>query len=138
MNPTARNYYRDSRDPRKNYPTAAKDVHLQLLAKLSNLIDPSVNRVQYEAIIKRLTPYMVSVLSRKNKNFIDIFESLELIHFIEIGKYGPLKKVLREFDQRYVQIVETAEEEIRMIMKSHRQPKQPVCKFKILKMYIPK
>ena len=44
MNSTARNYYRDSRDPRRNYPTAAQEVHLRLLANLSNVIDPSVNK----------------------------------------------------------------------------------------------
>ncbi|VDI23747.1 Hypothetical predicted protein [Mytilus galloprovincialis] len=123
MNATARNYYRDSNDPRKNYPTAAKDAHLRLLAELSNVIDPSVNKVRYDAIIRRLVPYMVSMLSKKAQNFIDIFESLEKLHFVEVGKYGALKKILREFDPQYVQIIENAEEEIKIIMKSHKQPK---------------
>jgi hypothetical protein len=125
MNSTARNYYRDrdSRDPRRNYPTAAQEVHLRLLANLSNVIDPSVNKKEYDAIIRRLVPYMVSVLSKSVNNFIDVFEALEKINFVEVGKYGGLKKILREFDQNYVQIIERSEDEIRTIMKSHNNPR---------------
>lgn len=123
MNSTAKNYYRDSRDPRRNYPMAAQEVHLRLLANLSNVIDPSVNKKEYDAIIRRLVPNMVSVLSKSAKNFIDVFEVLEKNNFVEVGKYEGLKKILREFDQNYVQIIERSEDEIRTIMKSHNNPR---------------
>jgi tRNA G18 (ribose-2'-O)-methylase SpoU len=62
---------------------------------------------------------MVSVLSKSVKNFIDVFEALEKIYFVEVGKYGGLEKILSEFDQNHVQIIERSEDEIRRIMKSH-------------------
>lgn len=66
---------------------------------------------------------MASVLSKSVKNFIDVFEALEKIYFVEVGKYGGLIKILREFGQNYVQLIERSEEEIRAIMKSHNKPR---------------
>ena len=63
---------------------------------------------------------MVFVSSKSvKKNFVDVFEALEKIYFVEVGKYGGLEKILSEFDQNYVQIIERSEDEIRTIMKSH-------------------
>ena len=45
------------------------------------------------------------------------------IYFVEVGKYGGLEKILREFDQNYVQIIERSEDEIRAIKKSDNNPR---------------
>jgi hypothetical protein len=51
-----------------------------------------------------------------------IFGSL-LIFIVFCVVYGGLKKILREFDQNYIQIIERSEDEIRTIMKSHNNPR---------------
>jgi hypothetical protein len=71
---------------------------------------------------------MVSVLSKSvKKNFVDVFEALEKIYFVEVGKYGGLEKILSEFDQNHVQIIERSEDEIRRIMKSHNNTLSSFC-----------
>ncbi|VDI38397.1 caspase 7 [Mytilus galloprovincialis] len=98
-------------------PKEALDKHAYLTTQLSNYIDSSIDKDQYEQLLNRLK----SVLTPKDRNnaktIMHILESMEKKSFIAPGKYADLKKILSEFDERIARdVIEPIEEEINDIL----------------------